>query len=77
VELPCRHRAQSWHADACRGRDGKPRLHPRGLPPDMTLSHAVRTLKANSSRWMRETDRFFAWQQGDFSWVPNTRRCCA
>ncbi len=34
------------------------------LRPDMAVSDAVRTLKANSSRWMRETDRFFSWQQG-------------
>src|SRR5271157_1771643 len=34
------------------------------LPPDMALSDAVRTLKANSSRWMRQTDRLFAWQEG-------------
>ena len=34
------------------------------LPSDMALSDAVRTLKANSSRWVRETDRFFAWQEG-------------
>ena len=34
------------------------------LPPDMALSDAVRALKANSSRWMRETDRLFAWQEG-------------
>lgn len=34
------------------------------LPPDMALSDAVRTLKANSSRWIRETDRLFAWQIG-------------
>src|SRR5271165_4744150 len=34
------------------------------LPSDMALSDAVRTLKANSSRWMRETDRLFAWQAG-------------
>ena len=34
------------------------------LPSDMALSAAVRTLKANSSRWMRETDRRFAWQEG-------------
>ena len=34
------------------------------LPADMALSDAVRTLKANSSRWMRETNRFFAWQHG-------------
>ena len=27
------------------------------LPADTALSDAVRTLKANSSRWMRETDR--------------------
>ena len=34
------------------------------VPSDMALSDAVRTLKANSSRWVRETDRFFAWQEG-------------
>jgi REP element-mobilizing transposase RayT len=34
------------------------------LPADMALSNAVRTLKANSSRWVRETDRLFAWQEG-------------
>src|SRR5271166_3088354 len=34
------------------------------LPSDMELSEPVRTLKENSSRWMRETDRLFAWQEG-------------
>jgi REP element-mobilizing transposase RayT len=34
------------------------------LPPDMALSDAVRILKTNSSRWVRETDHFFAWQEG-------------
>ena len=34
------------------------------LPADTALSDAVRTLKANSSRWMRETDLLFAWQEG-------------
>ena len=34
------------------------------LPPDMALSAAVRILKANSSRWLRETNRMFAWQEG-------------
>ncbi len=34
------------------------------LPADTALSAAMRTLKANSSRWMRETDRLFAWQKG-------------
>ena len=34
------------------------------LRSDMALSDAVRTLKTNSSRWVRETDRLFAWQQG-------------
>lgn len=34
------------------------------LPADMALSDAVRTLKANSSRWVRETERLFAWQEG-------------
>ena len=34
------------------------------LPAEMALADAVRTLKANSSRWMRETSPLFAWQQG-------------
>ncbi len=47
------------------------------LPWNMALSDVVRILKANSSRWVQETDRLFAWQEGGFSGVPNTRRCCA
>jgi REP element-mobilizing transposase RayT len=34
------------------------------LPADQKLSDAVRTLKCNSSRWMRETHPRFAWQEG-------------
>ncbi len=34
------------------------------LPAETALADAVRTLKANSSRWMRETSPSFAWQQG-------------
>ena len=34
------------------------------LPQAITLADAMRELKANSSRWLRETDRTFAWQQG-------------
>lgn len=34
------------------------------LPPDTSLASAVRDLKSNSSRWMRQTDREFAWQEG-------------
>ena len=34
------------------------------LPTDTKLSDAVRILKANSSRWMRETVSSFAWQEG-------------
>jgi REP element-mobilizing transposase RayT len=34
------------------------------LPTDTKLSDAVRTLKANSSRWIRETVSSFAWQEG-------------
>lgn len=35
-----------------------------GLPATMTLSDAVRTLKANSSRFLREHGIDFNWQQG-------------
>jgi len=34
------------------------------LPPTKSLSDAVRDLKANSSRWMREKGHNFAWQSG-------------
>jgi putative transposase len=34
------------------------------LPSTMTLAKAIQELKANSSRWMRERDRRFSWQQG-------------
>jgi putative transposase len=34
------------------------------IPPDTALADAVRTLKANSSRLMRETSASFAWQEG-------------
>lgn len=32
------------------------------LPSDKKLSDVVRDLKANSSRWMRETNSAFGWQ---------------
>jgi REP element-mobilizing transposase RayT len=34
------------------------------LPPEMAVADAVRTLKCNSSRWLRESVRLFSWQQG-------------
>ncbi len=34
------------------------------LPADLALADAVRTLKSNSSRFMREGCRFFTWQEG-------------
>jgi len=34
------------------------------LPPTHNLAKTIATLKANSSRWMRETSRLFAWQNG-------------
>ena len=34
------------------------------LPPTMTLSKAIQTIKANSSRWMGEHGVAFAWQEG-------------
>ena len=34
------------------------------LPADAKLSDTVRTLKANSSRWIRETIPLFGWQKG-------------
>jgi putative transposase len=34
------------------------------LPPELAICDAVRTLKANSSRLMRESSQFFAWQDG-------------
>jgi REP element-mobilizing transposase RayT len=34
------------------------------LPPVMALAKVIQDLKGNSSRWLRETSRTFAWQQG-------------
>lgn len=34
------------------------------LGADMKLADVVRTLKGNSSRWLRETKPLFAWQEG-------------
>jgi putative transposase len=34
------------------------------LPPSMSLAKAVQLLKANSSKWMNEHGRRFAWQEG-------------
>ena len=34
------------------------------IPPVLTLSKAVATIKANSSRWASEEGHKFAWQQG-------------
>ena len=35
-----------------------------GLPSTMTYSDAISKIKANSSRFMKKTNRNFAWQQG-------------
>ncbi|HKW63423.1 MAG TPA: IS200/IS605 family transposase [Candidatus Acidoferrum sp.] len=34
------------------------------IPPTLTLSKAVATIKANSSRWASEQGHKFSWQQG-------------
>ncbi len=34
------------------------------LPPKLPLSVALQKIKANSSRWMGEQGRNFAWQEG-------------
>ena|SRR5229473_4037675 len=34
------------------------------LPPTLTLSKAIGLIKANSSKWMNEHGRGFAWQEG-------------
>jgi REP element-mobilizing transposase RayT len=34
------------------------------LPPTITLANAVALVKSNSSKWMREQGKNFAWQQG-------------
>jgi putative transposase len=34
------------------------------LPPKQPLSYVVRDLKANSSRWMKESGLSFSWQEG-------------
>jgi REP element-mobilizing transposase RayT len=46
------------------------------LPPDLAVANAVRALKCNSSRWLRESVRLFQWQQGygAFSVSPSNIR---
>jgi REP element-mobilizing transposase RayT len=34
------------------------------LPQTVALATAMQEIKANSSRWMRETNRLFQWQRG-------------
>jgi putative transposase len=34
------------------------------IPPTMTLAEAVRTVKSNSSSWMKQEIKKFAWQEG-------------
>ncbi|HKN24446.1 MAG TPA: IS200/IS605 family transposase [Candidatus Acidoferrum sp.] len=34
------------------------------IPPTHSVAKTVLTIKANSSRWLRQTSRDFAWQQG-------------
>jgi len=34
------------------------------LPPKLSLSHAMRAIKANSSKWMNGNGHPFAWQEG-------------
>jgi putative transposase len=34
------------------------------IPPTLALAKAVLTVKSNSSRWAREANQHFAWQQG-------------
>ncbi len=46
------------------------------LPAELALADAVRTLKCNSSRWLRESVPLFAWQSGygGFSVSPSQIR---
>ena len=34
------------------------------LPPSLPLVRAVTLIKSNSSKWMKETKKTFAWQKG-------------
>jgi putative transposase len=34
------------------------------IPPTMTLAEAVRTVKSNSSSWMKQEIKKFSWQEG-------------
>jgi len=34
------------------------------IPPSLSVAHAVRVIKAGSSKWMNENGHLFAWQQG-------------
>jgi len=45
------------------------------LPPTISLAKAVLTIKANSSRWLRETARGFAWQKGYAAFSVSASLC--
>jgi REP element-mobilizing transposase RayT len=34
------------------------------IPPNLSVAMVVRTVKANSSKWMNDSGHLFAWQQG-------------
>lgn len=34
------------------------------LPPTMTLANAVTLVKSNTSKWIRQQNKGFAWQEG-------------
>ena len=55
--------AKGIHVVAAGGTANRPHLLIL-LPQTITLGKAMQDLKANTSRWLRETARDFQWQQG-------------
>jgi REP-associated tyrosine transposase len=70
-------RNQGMAAIAINGMEDHTHL-PFHLPPTMSLAKAVQLIKANSSKWMNEHGRRFAWQEGysAFGVSVSKYRCC-
>ena len=47
------------------------------LPPSLALAKAVTLFKSNSSRWMNESSRKFAWQEGYGAFSVSTSNLAA
>lgn len=47
------------------------------IPPKLSVAHAVRVIKADSSKWMNDSGHLFAWQQGYGAFSVSASNCQA